>query len=187
MSLAVARRYARALAEVAFEQKAPPAELRRRVMALKEQVAALAGLLREHAALRNALVNPAVAREEKQAVLKRLAERLRLSRPAHNFFALLVDNRRLDLLPVILAALDAEFYQRLGIVPVEVTTAAALTAGQKKELESRLRALTSSEVEVRFAESPEILGGGIVRLGSTIYDGSLRAQLRRLQAQLASE
>ncbi|MFQ5927944.1 MAG: ATP synthase F1 subunit delta [Terriglobia bacterium] len=187
MSLALARRYARALADVLFEEKLPPAGQRRQVRVLKEQLAQFAALLRDHAALRSVLASPAVPREEKFAVLGLLAQRLKLSLPGRNFLALLIEKRRLDLLGLILESFDTEIYRRLGIVPVEVTTAVVLAPKERKELEVKLRALTRAEVELRFGENPEILSGGVVRLGSTVYDGSLRVQLRRLQARLASE
>lgn len=187
MSLALARRYARALADVLFREKLPPAQQQPRVLALKEQLAEFRALVGEHSALRNALASPAVAWEQKLAVLDLLSKRLSFAPTTRNFLALVVEKRRLDLLPLILGTFDTEIYRRLGIVPVEVTTAVALTPKQKQDLEAKLRALTGSEVELRFAENPAILSGGLVRLGSTIYDGSLRVQLRRLQTRLASE
>lgn len=188
MSLALARRYARALTDVLFETKVPrTAGLQPQVAALKEQVAQFADLLRQHAPLRNVLTTPAVAREEKLAVLDQLGQRLKFSPVARHFLALLVEKQRLDLLRLILQSFDQEVYGRLGIVPVEVVTAVRLTPPQRKELEAKLRALTGGEVELRFTEDSDILSGGIVRLGTTVYDGSLRVQLRRLQAELARE
>lgn len=187
MSLALARRYARALADVLLEEKLPVARQRARLAELKQQVTDFAALLGAHAAFRNILATPAVAYEKKLAVLDELARRLKFSPIARNFLALLIAKRRLDLLALILESFDTEIYRRLGIAPVEVTTAAGLAPAQRTELEARLRALTGSEVELRFRENGEILSGGIVRLGTTVYDGSLRAQLGRLQARLANE
>lgn len=187
MSLVLARRYARALADVIFAEKLPPARQRRRVVQVRQEIAEFAMLLRTHATLGSVLANPAVALGEKLALLNILCRRLKLSPTARNFFAVLIENRRLALLQRILQSLDAEIYRRLGMVPVHVTTAVELNAKQKRELEARLRRLTGSEVELHFHQKPEILSGGVARLGSSIYDGSLRAQLRRLQRQLASE
>lgn len=187
MSLALARRYARALADVLLEEKRPAVRQQKVLAELKGQVAQFAALLQQHRALRNLLATPGVSREEKLALLDALAQRLQWLAVARNFFALVVEKRRLDLLPLILESFDIEIYRRLGIVPVDVITAVGLSAKQRKELEAKLRALTGSEVELRFAENADILAGGIVRLGTTIFDGSLRVQLRRLQARLASE
>jgi len=187
MSLALARRYARALADVIFAEKLPPARQRRRVMRVKQEVAEFGALLRTHGALGSILANPAVVLEQKLGLLDTLCRRLKLSATARNFFAVLIEHRRLALLNRILPSLDAEIYRRLGTVPIQVTSAMELSTKQKKDLEARLRRLTGGEVELHFRQKPEILSGGVVRLGSTIYDGSLRAQLHRLQRQLASE
>lgn len=187
MSLSIARRYARALADIIFAAKLPAARQRTQVQQVKQQLTDFASLLRQHAPLRNVLTSPAVGKDEKLALLDRLRKLLGLSELARNFLAVLLDHRRLDLLDQVLGAFDREVYARLAIVPVEVTTAFALNAKQKKLLEERLAALAGTQVELRYRQSPEILGGVVARLGSTIYDGSLRAQLRRLQRQLTAE
>jgi len=187
VSLSVARRYARALADIVFEAKLPAAKQRAEVQHMKLQLTNFAAVLRQHAPLRNVLASPAVGKEEKLALLNRLRKLLGFSELTRNFLAVLLDHRRLDLLDAVLAAFDREVYARLGIVPVEITTAFALNASQKKLLEERLARLTGGQVELRYREDGEILAGGVARLGSTVYDGSLRAQLRRLQQQLISE
>lgn len=187
MELAVARRYARALAEIIFATRLSAAAQRTEVQKAKQNLTDFAALLRQHAPLRNVLASPAVPKEEKLALLDRLRALLGLSELTRNFLAVLLDHRRLDLLDQVLAAFDREVYDRLGIVPVEITTAFDLNDKQKKLLEERLAALTGAQVEMRFRQSPDVLGGVVARLGSTIYDGSLRAQLRRLQRQLSAE
>ncbi len=187
VSLSIARRYARALAEIIFAAKLPPPKKRTEVEQVKQQLTDFAALLRQHDALRNILASPAVSKEEKHALLNRLRKMLKQSELTRNFLTVLLDHRRLDLLDPVLTAFDQEVYARLGIVPIEVTTAFVLTAKQKSALMERLAALTGSEVELRYRESPEILAGVVARLGSTIYDGSLRAQLRRLQQRLTTE
>ncbi len=187
MSIALARRYARALADIIFAAQLPPAKQRSEVQGIKQQLTDLAALLRQHAALRNVLASPAVSRQEKGALLGRLRKLLGWSELTRNFLGVLLDHRRLDLLDAVLAAFDREVYARLGIVPVEITTAFTLNAGQKKLLEERLATLAGAQVELRYHEDAGILAGGVARLGSTIYDGSLRARLRRLQQQLTTE
>ncbi len=187
MNYALARRYARALAEIFFAAKVPVERRREEAQKAKQNLADFAALMAQNPALRNVLANPAVAKEKKLALLDRLRGPLGLTAITRNFLAVLLDNRRLDQLEAVLAAFDQEVYARLGIVPVEVTTAVALVPKQKQSLEQRLAALTGTQVEMRFRESAEILAGGVARLGSTIYDGSLRAQLQRLQRQLVAE
>ncbi len=187
MSYALARRYARALADIFFAAKVPAERRRDEVQKAKQNLTDFATLLAQQPALRSVLANPAVAKEKKLALLDRLRTMLGLSQITRNFLAVLLDHRRLDQLDAVLGAFDLEVYARLGIVPVEITTAVGLNAKQKKSLEERLATLTGGQVEMRFRESAEILGGGVARLGSTVYDGSLRAQLRRLQRQLTTE
>lgn len=188
MSLALARRYARALADIIFAAQLPPAKPRAEVQQIKQQLTDFSALLRQHAALRNVLASPAVSREEKRALLERLRKLLGWSELTRNFLGVLLDHRRLDLLEAVLGAFDREVYARLGIVPVDITTAFTLNAQQKKLLEERLAPLCGgAQVELRYREDAEILAGGVARMGSTIYDGSLRARLRRLQQQLTTE
>jgi F-type H+-transporting ATPase subunit delta len=188
VSLALARRYASALAHIIFAAQLPPAKQRAEVQQIKQQLTDFSALLRLHAALRNVLASPAVSREEKRALLERLRKLLGWSELTRNFLGVLLDHRRLDLLEAVLGAFDREVYARLGIVPVDITTAFTLNAQQKKLLEERLAPLCGgAQVELRYREDAEILAGGVARMGSTIYDGSLRARLRRLQQQLTTE
>ncbi|HXE76480.1 MAG TPA: ATP synthase F1 subunit delta [Candidatus Xenobia bacterium] len=187
MSYALARRYARALADIIFAEKVPAAQLSGELQRVKQNLSDFAATLRESPALYNVLSNPSVSREQKLKLLDRLRDLLGLARITRNFLAVLLEHRRLDQLDPVVAAFDEEVYARLGIVPVEVTTAVPLSATQKNSLEERLAALAGARVETRFHEDAAILAGGVARLGSTIYDGSLRAQLRRLQQQLTTE
>lgn len=187
MPRSVARRYARALADILFGAGLPPAKQRAEVQGTKQQLTDFNRLLRQHAPLRNVLASPAVSHGQKLDLLDRLRPLLDLSGLTRNFLAVLLDHRRLDTLEQVLAEFDTEVYARLGIVPVEVTTAFRLSDQQKRSLEERLEGLTGSHVEMRFRQNPEILAGLVARLGSTIYDASLRAQLRRLQRQLTRE
>ncbi len=187
MTRTVARRYARALADILFAAKLPPERVKTEVNACRLQLSEFRTLLRQHAALRNVLASPAVPRERKLALLDQLRGRLGQSELTRNFLAVLLEHRRLEALEHVLGEFDTEVYARFGIVPVDVTTAVELQELQKKTLEARLVALSGSQVEMRFRVAPEILAGVVARLGSTIYDASLGAQLRRLQRQLTTE
>ena len=185
MNRALARRYSRALAEILFDAKLTEAKKARAVRQTKEHLATLAALLKEHAGLRNTLTSPALPLTKKLAVIDALRKTLKWDTTLRNFVAVLVENRRLGELDAMVEIFDEEVYSRLGIVPVEITSAVELKAPQKKELEKRLASLTGSDVELRYQKDEEILGGVVARMGSTVYDGSLRAHLRRLEAQLA--
>ena len=185
MNRALARRYSRALAEVLFDAKLTGVKKAKAVQQTKEQLTTLATLLEDHAGLRNSLTSPALSLTKKLAIIDALRKTLKWGSTLRNFVAVLTENRRLGELDAIVESFDEEVYARLGIVPVEITSAVELKTSQKKELEKRLADLTGSDVELRYQKDEDILGGVVARMGSTIYNGSLRAQLQRLEAQLA--
>jgi F-type H+-transporting ATPase subunit delta len=104
-----------------------------------------------------------------------------------NFICLIVDHRRTHLFQEILPVFSTELNKRLGIAEAEVTTARALSDAEKKDLLAVLQRRTGKKIEARFAEDNTLLGGAVVRVGSTVYDGSVREQLNRLREQLETE
>lgn len=176
---AVVQRYAAALADVAAERKIGDV--------VRRDLDAFAETFSSAADLRNALESPALNAEVKRRVIEDLAAAMKLDSAVRNFVFLLVDHRRTELLPEIQQAFREELNARLGIVEAEVTSARELSAGEKKELTSVLEQRTGKKIEARFQEDGALLGGAIVRLGSTIYDGSVRDQLNRLREQLEME
>ena len=76
---------------------------------------------------------------------------------------------------------------RQGITQATVTSAADLTAEERAELDAALAKLTGKKVQAQFHTDPALIGGAVVRIGSTIYDGSVRAQLDRLRARMIAE
>jgi len=175
----LAQRYAAALADVALEQDAA-APIRKN---LDEFCAALKG----SPDLGNFLISPAVSRENKQAVIEKIAARIGAGKVFRNFLLVVSDNRRTGLLPEIASAFHSVLLERMGVAEAQVTSAAELTAGQKKQLNAALERLTGKKVEARYSLAPALMGGAVVRIGSTVYDGSVREQLDRLRSRLASE
>ena len=175
----LAQRYAAALADVALEQDV--AEPIRKN--LDEFCAALEG----SPDLGNFLISPAVSRENKQAVIGKIAARIGAGKVFRNFLLVVSDNRRTGLLPEIASAFHSVLLERMGVAEAQVTSAAELTAGQKKQLNAALERLTGKKVEARYSLAPALMGGAVVRIGSTVYDGSVREQLDRLRSRLASE
>lgn len=173
------QRYAAALADVAAERKIGDV-VRRDLDAFAEAFSSVADL-------RNALESPALNAEVKRQVIEKLAAAMKLDVSVRNFIFLLVDHRRTELLPEIQQAFREELNARLGIAEAEVTSARELSAGEKKELTSVLEQRTGKKVEARFQIDGALLAGAVVRLGSTIYDGSVRDQLKRLREQLETE
>ncbi len=176
---ALTQRYASALVDVAVERGTAPQ--------VKKELAAFVGLLGESADLGNFLSSPAVERASKQAVIEKLVARLGASEPLRNFLFVVVDNRRSLLLPDIQEAFEELLNARLGVAEAQVASVEELSAQQKAELTRVLEGLTRKRVEARYELDPALIGGARVRIGSTIYDGSVREQLNRLRATLTSE
>lgn len=179
MNEAVARRYASALADVALEQiKADK---------VKADFGAFVEAFYGSSDLRNFLETPAVGPEEKRKVIEKLAERTSWDTSVRNFIYLIVDHHRTELLKEIDQALAEEINARLGIALAQVTSAQRLSEGEKQELMAALERRTGKKIEAQFQEDGALIGGAVVRVGSTVYDGSVRQQLNRLREQLESE
>jgi F-type H+-transporting ATPase subunit delta len=176
---AVAERYAAALADVAVERKNSET--------IKRNLAAFVEAFSSIADLRNALESPALNAEVKRKVIAEVAGKMGLDVAVRNFIYLVVDHRRTEVLSEIEQAFLSELNERLGIVDAEVTSAHELNDDEKRQLSTVLEQRTGKKVEARFQIDGALLGGAVVRLGSTIYDGSVRDQLKRLREQLETE
>lgn len=179
MSDPVASRYAMALVEVALEHK--------NAEQVKGDLAAFVEAFNASADLRHFLDNPAAGREEKQAVIEKVGEKMQLATAVRNFILLVVDHERTELLDEIQEAFRRDLNDRLGIAEAEIISARELSAGERKELTAVLERRTGKKIEARFSEDESLLGGAVVRVGSTIYDGSVREQLARMREQLERE
>ena len=176
-SQTVARRYASALADVIIE--------RREESAVQSELASWEQLISQNDALLEAFSNPTVAYQQKGKLLNELIDRTRVSPTTANFLRLLLRNQRLPQLPQVNARLADVLDDRAGVVSVNVTSARPLADTTKAQLEMKLRELTGRRPRLNFATDESLLGGIVTRVGSTIYDGSVRDQLRRLQQDLA--
>jgi F-type H+-transporting ATPase subunit delta len=171
--------YATALADVALEQGAAEP--------VKKQLEDFGAAYRESAELRSVLSSPAVERTAKHGVIEKLAARLGASRIVRNFLFIVVDNQRTHLLPEILETFETVIRQRQGVAEAEVTSAAELSAPQKARLQQTLEGLTGKKIQASYSLDPALLGGALVRIGDTIYDGTVRNRLNQMRARLAAE
>jgi F-type H+-transporting ATPase subunit delta len=176
---ALAERYAGALVDVAIENK--------QAGQVKQELAAFAAMVRESAELHAFLSNPSIARASKHAAIEQLVVRMGASRTLRNYLFVIVDQRRAGMLPEIEQAFSALLDARQGITQATVTSAADLTDLERAELDAVLAKLTGRKVQAQFKTDSALIGGAVVRIGSTIYDGSVRAQLDRLRARMISE
>jgi F-type H+-transporting ATPase subunit delta len=109
------------------------------------------------------------------------------SKIVRNFLFVVMDHQRAHALPEIIAAFQEVIRQRQGITEAQISSAVELSKAQKAEMEFTLEKLTGKRVEAKFSLAPELLGGAVVRVGDTVYDGSLRSRLNELRARLTSE
>jgi F-type H+-transporting ATPase subunit delta len=171
--------YANALADIALaEGAAEPAA---------KQLHDFGAAYAESAQLRTFLASPAVSVEAKHAVVEKIVARLGASKIIRNFLFVLADHRRTHLIPEVIAAFHQVIRQRQGIAEAEISSAVEMSAAQKKVMAATLAQLTGKKIEAKFALDPGLLGGAVVRIGDTIYDGSLRSRLNEMRARLAAE
>jgi F-type H+-transporting ATPase subunit delta len=181
-STAIASRYANALVDVVTRPKAG-IDPQRALAALRE----FAEGLKASAELQNALTSPAVAPGRKRAVVGRLADMLELEHLLRNFLFVLIDHRRIGQLAGIVDAAELLLDERLGFSRAEISSAQAMPETQRATLVAELERLTGTRVRPRFTVDESLIGGAVARIGSTVYDGSVRAQLENLGRRLAAE
>src|ERR1700686_4692051 len=171
--------YARAFADVVMKPKNQLDPDR----ALRELYGMLA-LLRESTQLRRVLENPSIPGDRKRAVLDAITAKLGTTRQVRNFVAVVTDHRRLPLFSEILKQLQQELNDRQGFAEAQVSTARPLGDPEKQMLEAETTKLTGKKVRARYEQDTSLLGGAVVQVGSTIYEGSVKGQLEKIQEQL---
>jgi F-type H+-transporting ATPase subunit delta len=169
--------YARALADAVVTSKLDPA----RVL---EELHTVQSLLAESDPLRRVLENPSIPGDRKRAVLDAISQRLGMIRQVRNFIAVLTDHRRLPLYTDIVKQVQQELNDRLGFADAEVSSARLLSDPEKQLLEAEITKLTGKRVRARYEQDGSLLGGAVVKVGSTIYDGSVKGQLEKIREQL---
>jgi F-type H+-transporting ATPase subunit delta len=134
-----------------------------------------------------ALASPGISRPRKRAVVDRLVKTLDLSGVVRNFLRVLIDHRRIADLSAIIDAFEKIVDERLGTLQVEVASARELKQQQQAALTRQLEVMTGKRIVLNVKIDTDLVGGLVVRLGSTVYDGSVRGQLATLGRQLISE
>lgn len=177
---AFALRYARAFADVVSE-----AHLSYDLV--KEQLKDFTKAWDEAADLREVFLDPSFPLPEKIAILERLNVKMQLAQPVKNFIAVLLHHNRMDVYEEILDEFRKEMNGRLGIAEVAVTSARLLDEQERGDLIEKIGELVHGKVEATFREDRALIGGVIVRVGSTVYDGSVRGRLAVLEEQLAAK
>ncbi len=175
MALAIANRYASALADVVSQPDsalAPEQAL--------AQLKAFEATLNDPAELRSVLLAPSVRPDDKRAVIAQICTRLGCAEEIRNFIYVVADHRRTAMFGEFVEAFRSWLDSKQGLARIEVRTALAMDPDQQASLERRFAAITGNSIEASYVVDERVLGGSVVRVDSTIYDGSLRAKLQQL-------
>jgi F-type H+-transporting ATPase subunit delta len=171
--------YARAFADAVFSGHHDPAKTLQEAQAVAELVAG-------SKELRAVWETPSITAEQKRAVLDAIVMRQGISRTVRNFVAVLIDHRRINFLGPIVKQFELELNQRLGFTEAEITSARELNQSERSALEAQMEKLTGKKVRARYSLDESLLGGAVVKVGSTIYDGSVDGQLERMRQTISS-
>jgi len=174
----IARRYATALADVVLKQG--DADTVKSELGIFEQMVAANG------DLSTALSNPAIAHNKKERILEEVVSRTKPSKTTSNFLRVLLQNSRLVDLSDIKDRFEAELITRSGVVAAQVTSARELPETDRGEVEKTIAGLTGKRVSIDYSVDPELIGGLVARIGSTVYDGSVKTKLENLKQELVS-
>ncbi len=175
---AVARRYAKALAEIGESQGT--------LQDLLKELDAIGALVSGNPDLQRLVSFPLIAPSKRAAAFDAVLERAGASAILRKFFAVVAQAARLSLLHDIVASFHDLVDERMGVVEARISSAQAMSAPQAARLTASLSARTGRTIRIRWQQDPALLGGLRVQLGSTVYDASLQGRLRLLKQQLLS-
>jgi F-type H+-transporting ATPase subunit delta len=170
-------RYAHAFASVAASSHLDAA-------AAQQQLDDFNGTLAGSRELREVLMNPSIGTEQKLRVLDAIAGRIGMFPQVRNFLAVIMDHQRLAELDEILAEYHSVADEQSNMAEAEITSARPLNDQDRAQLETQVAKLAGGPVRTTYHQDATLLGGAVVRIGSTVYDGSIRAQLQQLKQKL---
>ena len=182
MASAAANRFARALVDVVMS---PGSALKPEDAVA--QLRAVEQTITESSELRIALLTPAIQNSRKHAVMARVLDTIGGSPLIRNFVYVVIDHRRIGIITDIREAFEQALDERMGFVRAEVISAAPLEPRRSAGLESELSRVTGKRMRLRFDVDPELIGGVVARIGSTVYDGSVRGQIEQLRRRLVEQ
>ena len=176
--IAVARRYAEALADVATEHN--------QVDQVLQEVKQFVELYQASPELSSFIPNSGVSQSDKLKVVNAIIARTRPSDATANLLRLLLRHYRLESISVVYQEFQREINRRRGVVPAEITTASLVGTAEREMMVGRLQAVTGKRVQASFIVDPALIGGAITRIGSVVYDGSIRTQLETIKQKMIS-
>ena len=156
------------------------------VAAARQQLGDFADTLAGSSELREFLMNPSIEIGQKLKVLDAIAGQIAMFPKVRNFLAVIMEHHRLEDLNEILTEYAELADEHSGAAEAQITSAHALNAEDRAQLEAQIATLAGARVRASYAEDASLLGGAIVQIGSTVYDGSVRAQLQQLKHRLVN-
>ena len=173
----LSRRYAKAIFDIGSQQ----GDLTK----LGQDIRSLAKAMNESKELQTVLTNPAIRRGDRKRVVDGLLQSIGVQTASRNMVYLLLEGERMGSIPSISRALDEMIEAKAGRVTAEVISAKPLDPSQLSQINAALEKLSGKKVSVTTRQDPELLGGVVAKVGDTVYDGSLRTQLRTLRDELS--
>lgn len=170
------RRYALALLELAEEAKS--------LKGVEKDLSAVKGMFSENEDLRSMAASPVFAISDKVSALGAIMKQAKIGSLVSQFVGTVAQNRRADEIPAIIAAFENEVARRRGTLVANVTSATKLTAAQVTKLKGELKTTLGRTVDIETDIDPDLLGGFVVRIGSRLYDSSLKTQIEDLKLAL---
>ena len=175
----LAKRYARAFFDIAVEEG--------KIEDYGRELAAFASLIVQNKALQEFLANPIFELKSKKNVVEELLGRTQISGRTANFLRLLVDKQRINFLGEVENAYKEFMDKSLKKVRVSVKTAYPLSSELEGALRKRVAEMTGKDVEMTVEDDSSLIGGLVVRVGDTMYDGSIKSQLGNIRKLLGEE
>ena len=172
----VARRYAAALADVVIKTD--------EISPVQSELKSWEELINSNDDLQTAFRNPAISHLNKEKVLESLIEKTKPTKTTANFLRVLLRNNRLTEIGEINERFAYVLEERSGAVSAQITSARELSEQEKAELQANLQKLTGKTINFNFTTDAQIIGGVVTRIGSTVYDGSVKTQLENLKQQM---
>jgi F-type H+-transporting ATPase subunit delta len=173
---AVLGRYAKALADIVFEEK------------IEEKVTAdlntFCEIFRGVPEILETFDSPALPHEVKEKLLAELMAQYPVNAITSNFLRILLQHNRIRYFHEITESFMKAAGERKGIVSAQVTAAVPMSQQELKNLEIRLTGITGKAVNVEVQTDADLLGGMVIRIGSTIFDGTIRTQLAEMNKRL---
>jgi F-type H+-transporting ATPase subunit delta len=174
----IARRYGSALADVVLKNGETDT--------VKAELTEWSRMIESNAALYDAISNPSIPHQQKERLVESLLEKTRPSRTTANFIRVMLRNGRLQDVATIRERFESELEERRGIVSADIISARELPADERANLKAQLEQLTGKTVDLNFQIDENLIGGVVTRIGSTVYDGSVRTKLANLKEQIAA-